>query len=65
MAIHGQLSYVKIYINLEQDDSYLEENIKIIKEFLTQYMQGMKNIKKEYEHQDYLKICIYTKKADR
>ena len=62
MAIHGQLSYVKIYINLEQDDSYLEENIKIIKEFLTQYMHGMKNITKEYEHQDYLRFVYILKK---
>ena len=47
MAIHGQLSYVKIYINLEQDDSYLEEKHKNNKRiFNTIYARNEKYKKK-------------------
>ena len=63
MAIHGQLSCVKIYLHLEKNDPYLEQNKKIIKEFLKQYIEGMKNIKQECEFQDYLKF-IYVIQDD-
>ena len=60
MAIHGQLSCVILYLHLEDNDEYKNENIMIIKELLSQYMQGIKNVDEEYEFQDYLKFVYIT-----
>ena len=60
MAIHGQLSCVILYLHLEDNDEYKKENIMIIKELLSQYMQGIKNVDEEYEFQDYLKFVYIT-----
>ena len=43
MTTNGQSPFVTIFLNLEKDDPYIEENAMIIEEILKQRYQGIKN----------------------
>ncbi len=43
MTTNGQSPFVTLFLNLEEDDPYLEENAMIIEEILNQRYQGIKN----------------------
>lgn len=43
MTTNGQSPFVTLFLNLEKDDPYLEENAMIVEEILTQRLQGIKN----------------------
>lgn len=43
MTMNGKVPFVTLFLNLEKDDPYLEENAMIIEEILKQRYQGMKN----------------------
>ena len=43
MTTNGQSPFVTIFLNLRQDDEYIEENALIIKEILEQRYEGIKN----------------------
>lgn len=48
MTTNGQSPFVTIFMNLQEDDPYIEENAKIIEEVLRQRLQGIKNEKGVY-----------------
>lgn len=48
MTTNGQSPFVTLFMNLEEDDPYIEENAKIFEEVLTQRLQGIKNDKGVY-----------------
>ena len=43
MTTNGQTPFVTLFLNLKEDDEYVEENAKIIEEILRQRYQGIKN----------------------
>lgn len=43
MTTNGQSPFVTLFLNLDADDPYIEENALIIEEILRQRMQGIKN----------------------
>ena len=43
MTTNGQSPFVTLFLNLKQDDEYIEENAMIIEEILTQRINGIKN----------------------
>ena len=43
MTTNGQSPFVTLFLHLEPDDEYIEENAMIIEEVLRQRMQGIKN----------------------
>ncbi|MBR2779124.1 MAG: anaerobic ribonucleoside-triphosphate reductase, partial [Firmicutes bacterium] len=43
MTTNGQTPFVTLFLNLQEDDEYVEENAKIIEEILRQRYQGIKN----------------------
>lgn len=43
MTTNGQSPFVTLFLNLDPDDPYIEENALIIEEILRQRMQGIKN----------------------
>ncbi|MCI8410964.1 MAG: anaerobic ribonucleoside-triphosphate reductase [Clostridia bacterium] len=43
MTTNGQSPFVTIFLNLEKDDPYIEENAMIIEEILKQRYEGIKN----------------------
>ena len=43
MTTNGQSPFVTLFLNLQQDDPYLEENAMIVEEVLRQRLQGIKN----------------------
>ena len=43
MTTNGQSPFVTLFLNLEKDDSYIEENAMIIEEIIRQRYQGIKN----------------------
>ncbi len=43
MTTNGQSPFVTLFLNLRQDDPYIEENALIIEEILKQRLQGIKN----------------------
>lgn len=43
MTTNGQSPFVTLFLNLEKDDEYIEENAMIIEEILRQRLQGIKN----------------------
>lgn len=45
MTTNGQSPFVTIFMNLREDDPYVEENAMIIEEILRQRIQGIKNEK--------------------
>ena len=43
MTTNGQSPFVTLFLNLQEDDEYIEENAMIIEEILNQRIQGIKN----------------------
>lgn len=48
MTTNGQSPFVTIFLNLDKDDEYIEENALIIEEILRQRLEGIKNEKGVY-----------------
>lgn len=48
MTTNGQSPFVTIFLNLQEDDEYLEENAMIVEEILRQRYEGIKNEKGVY-----------------
>lgn len=48
MTTNGQSPFVTLFMHLEEDDPYIEENAAIIEEVLKQRLQGIKNEKGVY-----------------
>lgn len=48
MTTNGQSPFVTLFLNLDKDDEYLEENAMIVEEVLKQRLQGIKNEKGVY-----------------
>ena len=48
MTTNGQSPFVTLFLNLRQDDPYIEENAMIIEEVLRQRLEGIKNEKGVY-----------------
>lgn len=48
MTTNGQSPFVTLFLNLDKDDEYLEENAMIVEEILKQRLQGIKNEKNVY-----------------
>ncbi len=48
MTTNGQSPFVTLFLNLEADDEYIEENAMIIMEILRQRLEGIKNEKGVY-----------------
>lgn len=48
MTTNGQSPFVTIFLNLQADDEYLEENALIVEEILRQRLEGIKNDKGVY-----------------
>ena len=48
MTTNGQSPFVTLFLNLQEDDPYLEENAMIIEEILRQRLKGIKNEKGVY-----------------
>ena len=49
MTTNGQSPFVTIFLNLKENDEYVEENAMIIEEILRQRYEGIKNEKGVYE----------------
>jgi len=48
MTTNGQSPFVTLFLNLDKDDPYIEENAMIIEEILRQRLEGIKNEKGVY-----------------
>jgi ribonucleoside-triphosphate reductase len=48
MTTNGQSPFVTLFLNLQADDEYIEENAMIIQEILRQRLEGIKNEKGVY-----------------
>ncbi|MBQ9120085.1 MAG: anaerobic ribonucleoside-triphosphate reductase, partial [Lachnospiraceae bacterium] len=48
MTTNGQSPFVTLFLNLDKDDEYIEENAQIIEEILRQRLEGIKNEKGVY-----------------
>ncbi len=48
MTTNGQSPFVTLFLNLQEDDEYLEENAMIVEEILRQRLDGIKNDKGVY-----------------
>ena len=48
MTTNGQSPFVTLFLNLEKEDEYIEENAMIIEEILRQRLEGIKNEKGVY-----------------
>jgi len=48
MTTNGQSPFVTLFLNLQENDPYIEENAMIIEEILEQRLQGIKNEKGVY-----------------
>ena len=48
MTTNGQSPFVTLFLNLREDDPYLEENAMIVEEVLRQRLEGIKNEKGVY-----------------
>ena len=48
MTTNGQSPFVTLFLNIEEDDKYVEENALIVKEILKQRLKGIKNEKGIY-----------------
>ena len=48
MTTNGQSPFVTLFLNLQEDDPYIEENAMIIEEILRQRLEGIKNEKGVY-----------------
>ena len=43
MTTNGQAPFVTLFLEIDPEDAYVEENVKIIREILNQRIQGIKN----------------------
>ena len=43
MTTNGQSPFVTLFLNIEEDDEYVDEVVLIVKEILTQRLEGIKN----------------------
>ena len=59
MTTNGQSPFVTLFLNIEEEDEYVEEVILIVKEILTQRLQGIKNEKGIYTTPTFPKL-IYV-----
>ena len=59
MTTNGKPPFLTIFLNLKENDPYIEENAMIIEEILKQRYQGIKNEKGEYVTLDFPKL-IYV-----
>ncbi len=59
MTTNGQSPFVTLFLNIEEDDEYVEEVVLIIKEILEQRLQGIKNEKGIYTTPTFPKL-IYV-----
>ncbi|MFW5633136.1 MAG: anaerobic ribonucleoside-triphosphate reductase, partial [Acetivibrio ethanolgignens] len=48
MTTNGQSPFVTLFLNLDKDDEYIEENAMIVEEILRQRLEGIKNEKGVY-----------------
>lgn len=48
MTTNGQSPFVTLFLNLDKDDEYIEENAMILEEILNQRLEGIKNEKGVY-----------------
>lgn len=48
MTTNGQSPFVTLFLNLDKDDEYIEENALIVEEILRQRLEGIKNEKGVY-----------------
>ncbi|MEA5004386.1 MAG: anaerobic ribonucleoside-triphosphate reductase, partial [Christensenella sp.] len=48
MTTNGQSPFVTLFLNLDKDDEYLNENAMIVEEILRQRLEGIKNVKGVY-----------------
>ena len=48
MTTNGQSPFVTLFLNLDENDEYIEENAAIIEEILRQRLEGIKNEKGVY-----------------
>jgi len=59
MTTNGQSPFVTLFLNLDKEDEYLEENALIVEEILRQRLEGIKNEKGVYVTQAFPKL-IYV-----
>lgn len=59
MTTNGQSPFVTLFLNLDKEDEYLEENALIVEEILRQRLKGIKNEKGVYVTQAFPKL-IYV-----
>ena len=59
MTTNGQSPFVTLFLNIEEEDEYVEEVILIVKEILTQRLEGIKNEKGIYTTPTFPKL-IYV-----
>ncbi len=72
MTTNGQSPFVTLFLNLEKDDEYIEENAMIIEEILRQRLEGIKNEKGVFVTPAFPKLiyvldehnCLYGGKYD-
>ena len=63
MTTNGQSPFVTLFLNLDADDEYIEENARIIEEILRQRLEGIKNEKGVYVTPAFPKL-IYVLEED-
>ena len=63
MTTNGQSPFVTLFLNLDKDDPYIEENAMIIEEILNQRIEGIKNEKGVYVTPAFPKL-IYVLEED-
>ena len=59
MTTNGQSPFVTLFLNLDKDDPYIEENAMIIEEILNQRIEGIKNDKGVYVTPAFPKLIDY------
>ena len=59
MTTNGQSPFVTLFLNIEEDDEYVEEVVLIVKEILAQRLEGIKNEKGIYTTPTFPKL-IYV-----
>lgn len=59
MTTNGQSPFVTLFLNIEEEDEYVEEVVLIVKEILAQRLQGIKNEKGIYTTPTFPKL-IYV-----
>ena len=59
MTTNGQSPFVTLFLNIEQEDEYVDEVVLIVKEVLTQRLEGIKNEKGIYTTPTFPKL-IYV-----